>query len=51
MTLDRRSDRSHGTEGSGFGLAIAQAIVQTHRGSIQVQSQIGKGSTSSFTYP
>ncbi|MDZ8052410.1 MAG: hypothetical protein RMX63_13215 [Aulosira sp. ZfuCHP01] len=26
-------------------------MVQTHRGSIQVQSQIGKGSTSSFTYP
>jgi len=39
------SDRSRRTGGSGLGLAIAQAIVQAHRGSIQLQSQVGKGST------
>ncbi|WP_337884435.1 two-component system sensor histidine kinase RppB [Fischerella thermalis] len=39
------SDRSRRTGGSGLGLAIAQAIAQTHEGSIQVQSQVGKGST------
>ncbi|MBL1202556.1 MAG: two-component sensor histidine kinase [Nostoc sp. GBBB01] len=39
------SDRSRTTGGSGLGLAIAHAIVQAHRGSIQVQSLIGKGST------
>ncbi len=38
------SDRSRRTGGSGLGLAIAQAIVQAHGGSIQLQSQVGKGS-------
>ncbi|ODG98433.1 hypothetical protein A4S05_08865 [Nostoc sp. KVJ20] len=37
--------RSRRTGGSGLGLAIATAIVQAHGGSIQVQSQVGKGST------
>lgn len=39
------SDRSRSTGGSGLGLALAMAIVQAHKGSIQVQSQLGKGST------
>ncbi|MUG93362.1 two-component sensor histidine kinase [Scytonema sp. UIC 10036] len=39
------SDRSRNTGGAGLGLAISQAIVQAHKGSIQVQSQLGKGST------
>ncbi|MEI2578075.1 two-component system sensor histidine kinase RppB [Scytonema sp. PRP1] len=39
------SDRSRTTGGSGLGLAIATAIVQSHDGSLHVQSELGKGST------
>jgi two-component system OmpR family sensor kinase len=38
------SDRSRHSGGSGLGLAIARAIAATHSGSIQVQSELGKGS-------
>jgi heavy metal sensor kinase len=37
--------RSRDLGGAGIGLAIAQWIVQQHRGSIHVQSSPGKGST------
>jgi len=37
--------------GSGLGLAIAKSFVELHGGSISVRSQIGAGSTFSFTLP
>ena len=37
--------RSRDSRGAGIGLAIAQWIVQQHKGSITVQSSPGKGST------
>jgi signal transduction histidine kinase len=37
-------DRSRSTGGSGLGLAIASAIVVAHRGSIQVESEVNRGS-------
>jgi signal transduction histidine kinase len=53
------SDRSRDTGGSGLGLAIAkrcckqiaQAIVVAHHGSLQVQSELGKGSTFTIRLP
>lgn len=43
--------RSRRSGGSGLGLAIAQVIAQAHGGKIQVQSQLGKGSTFSVHLP
>ncbi len=45
------SDRSRSTGGSGLGLAIAQAIIQAHHGSIDMQSEFGKGSTFTIKLP
>jgi PAS domain S-box-containing protein len=41
--------RSH--EGSGIGLALVHELVKFHSGSIQVESELGKGSTFKVTLP
>ncbi len=45
------SDRSRHTGGSGLGLSIAKAIATAHNGSIDVQSELGKGSTFTIRLP
>lgn len=45
------SDRSRQTGGAGLGLAIAKAIAESHRGSIQVVSALNKGSTFTVSLP
>lgn len=40
-----QGDSSHKEEGNGLGLALCQRIVDLSKGSITVESQLGKGST------
>ncbi|MFH1762689.1 MAG: HAMP domain-containing sensor histidine kinase [Gemmatimonadota bacterium] len=35
--------RSHAEDGSGLGMAIVKAVVDQHRGTISVESEVGKG--------
>jgi two-component system phosphate regulon sensor histidine kinase PhoR len=43
--------RSRELGGTGLGLSIVKHIVQAHSGQVWVKSELGKGSTFSFTIP
>ena len=47
--VDKARSRSEG--GSGLGLAISKSIAEVHGGKIQVESEVGKGSTFSVFLP
>ncbi len=44
-------DRSRATGGTGLGLEIVRAIVQSHQGSVRVSSQLNRGSTFTVCLP
>lgn len=43
--------RSRSTGGSGLGLTIVKQLVEAHGGHVRVESQVGAGSTFTFTLP
>jgi len=47
--IDSSSTRNQG--GTGLGLAITRDLIELHGGTIKVQSQLGKGTSFTFTIP
>jgi two-component system phosphate regulon sensor histidine kinase PhoR len=44
-------DRAREARGTGLGLAIVKHTIEAHGGTVQVESQLGSGSTFAFTLP
>ena len=46
-----RSRFSQDTQGIGLGLPLAKAVVEAHHGTIEVDSELGKGTTFTLNFP
>lgn len=46
-----RGSRHENVHGAGLGLAISQAIIVAHKGTIEVKSEVGQGTTTTATLP
>ena len=46
-----RGDQSRHQRGLGLGLSLVRAVVKAHRGSVTVESALGKGSTFTIRLP
>ena len=57
QTLERsfarfyRADESHSTPGLGLGLAVARQVIELHGGRIEIESEVGKGTTVTICLP
>jgi two-component system OmpR family sensor kinase len=48
--VDQSRTRSS-AEGSGLGLSIVQAIMDAHHGKVDIESELGRGTTFTLTFP
>ncbi len=46
-----RAESSRGSDGAGLGLALVKSIVQLHGGSARIQSEVGRGTTVTLSFP
>jgi signal transduction histidine kinase len=46
-----RSDRTKDIAGTGLGLSIVKGVVDAHRGSVSIESRVGKGTTFAVSLP
>src|SRR5436189_213947 len=46
-----RADSSRGSDGAGLGLALVKSIVDLHGGSAKIESEIGRGTIVTLTFP